>query len=374
VTFPASAHRDGEDVLILLDGETSRLQVAGVELRASPDSAVAAGLLPAMARGTPLAVEGRVSPVLLSNVSRIQEILVGWRSGFRRVQVLADPASPWSGPPARAAAMFSGGVDSLYTVVRHRQELGALVFVHGVSEVPASGMAHDDAARRARQTAERLELPFLEASTDLRRTLQAHLPRKFTLGALLAAIGHALASAYSGLLIPGSPWPADDPYGTHPLLDPLWSSDRMEVRRIGSDTTRPEKVAVVAEHPELLEQLQVCPRPGTGLNCGRCSKCVCTLLCLHLAGIARPPSFPHPAGTEDVEALRPTTFFIHMWEETLEALEADQAPDDLLRAVRRYVAAVGRNRGWWGRVRRAGALAARAVGRRDRPPAVRSRR
>jgi hypothetical protein len=61
------------------------------------------------------------------------------------------------------------------------------------------------------------------------------------------------------------------------------------------EATRLEKISKYIAHSALaLETLQVCwdPDPGT-LNCGRCSKCIWTMLALHIAGVLdRAPTFP----------------------------------------------------------------------------------
>src|SRR5690606_31296538 len=72
-------------------------------------------------------------------------------------------------------------------------------------------------------------------------------------------------------------------WGTHPLLDHLWSSDLTAIRHLGNDAFRAEKVAAIAARPELLDHLWVCHRDPLE-NCGICPKCSRTMAVLKVLG------------------------------------------------------------------------------------------
>jgi hypothetical protein len=78
------------------------------------------------------------------------------------------------------------------------------------------------------------------------------------------------------------------PYGTHPLLDPLYSSSDLRIRHDGIELSRLEKTRLIAGWDVALQNLRVCNqyrqyRSGR-LNCGRCEKCVRTMLGLLAVG------------------------------------------------------------------------------------------
>jgi hypothetical protein len=72
------------------------------------------------------------------------------------------------------------------------------------------------------------------------------------------------------------------PYGTHPLLDPSYSSRDMRIRHENVTMSRLDKTALIAEWDVALQHMRVCNRtynyrPET-FNCGQCEKCVRTML------------------------------------------------------------------------------------------------
>jgi hypothetical protein len=87
------------------------------------------------------------------------------------------------------------------------------------------------------------------------------------------------------------------PFGTHPLIDPYYSSSDLRVHHDGIELSRLDKVRLIADWPVALENLRVCNRflayePGK-LNCGKCEKCVRTMLELLVLGkLGEAKAFP----------------------------------------------------------------------------------
>jgi hypothetical protein len=122
------------------------------------------------------------------------------------------------------------------------------------------------------------------------------------IGGVLAGLGVAMAP--ETLLIPSS-WTYQDlhPYGTHPLVDPLWSTEATEVIHHGAGTTRSGKIEYIAERQSLLDQLQVCWK-SCASNCGNCPKCIRTSLVLHLLG-REAENLPAFRSLEQLKMLKP---------------------------------------------------------------------
>ena len=81
-----------------------------------------------------------------------------------------------------------------------------------------------------------------------------------------------------------NPWDKLAPYGSHPLTDPLCSSDRVRIQHIGCAYRRHEKLLEVARDDFLLQRIRVCWQDN-GLNCGKCEKCLHFRMALTLAGL-----------------------------------------------------------------------------------------
>lgn len=95
------------------------------------------------------------------------------------------------------------------------------------------------------------------------------------------------------------------PAGSHPLLDPLFASEWLTFDHHGLELGRPGKVAdLIARHPELLPYLKVCYTEDDAGNCGRCRKCLWTMIALLGAGgLHRASLFPDEIDVDAVSRL-----------------------------------------------------------------------
>lgn len=251
---------------------------------------IAAGLPVAMSLGLPLQIDGPVCPRFLENLSVLQEILADWHPRLSPVVVQASPGGLGSDvavPERETFSFFSGGVDSFATVCRHQRELSRLILVWGF-DIPRD---NPSLWTRVRQhmaaAADGLGHPLISVETNVRQLLdRAGDWGVVTHGAALASVAHLFGRSPHRVLVPASHHLRDRfPWGTHPVLDPLWSSEALELVHDGAELTRLEKTLLVAEHEVALRHLRVCWRnPENAYNCGACEKCVRTMISLELAG------------------------------------------------------------------------------------------
>ncbi|MEZ5295067.1 MAG: hypothetical protein R2697_01950 [Ilumatobacteraceae bacterium] len=268
--------RDGDVVTVSFDDAGEQLVARfrlppGLEASDSPDVALAAGWLPAMRRGVPLHVDGEVSPRLASGASRIAEILLTWDRDlhdpgwYRSVPLVATPrtaptpSSVRSGR-GRVACFFTGGVDSFHSVVQLRNEIDALVFVHGFDLLDDwNDQLNRRISERLHEAASMLGLPLIEVESNLaafgrvERRVE-RLPRR--------GDGRRGTSAVAGLLQVRDPGLhhvcAALPAGLAPDGRPLWSSEELEIVHHGADSARTEKLRAVADDPASRRHLRVC--------------------------------------------------------------------------------------------------------------------
>jgi hypothetical protein len=286
----------------------------GEQVRSEPF--LVAGLMPAMVSGGGLAVSSDlgISPRLLASLPRIQQILHTWIPALRKIDVEARPEMPVAARPG-AACFFSGGVDSTYTYLKHADELTHLILIHGLDIHHEDEASFSRALDPARDLAQRLGKVLIPVRTNAREFCKAHgLTMLLFHGALLASV--SLLLGFGRNYIPASQTYDDlEPWGSHALLDPLWSTEASEIIYDGGEARRIDKVAAVAERPELLASLRVCAA-GTGANCGACDKCLLTLTALRLVG-AHTAAFPK-LDLERLKALKINLdnleYFVEMWE------------------------------------------------------------
>lgn len=278
---------------------TLRLTLGGEELSArfsceqdigsASDSLAALTLLPAMKAGAPLELPEPVSPRLLSAMPRIQDVYHAWeRDRFERVEVVAQTRTEHPAPASGVGCLFSGGLDSFYTLLKHREEVTHLIFADGY-DIPQQDTARRErAVSVARKVADELGKSLIEVHTDLLLFARdAGLRWELYHGAALAAVALLFQDRLGRVLIPASFSYADlFPWGSHPILDPLYSTEQTTIEHSGCEATRVEKAGYVSAYPVAMRNLRVCTARHTDYNCGRCEKCVRTMLNLRAAGVS----------------------------------------------------------------------------------------
>jgi hypothetical protein len=279
---------------------TERPPVSG-----SADAFLASALIPAMRCRLPLRIEGAVSPRVLHGAGRVQRTMSVWNEALRSVEVEPSQLLPQTREADGAVgAFFSGGVDSFYTIQRHREEITHLVFVHGFDIRLGQQHFREQVADALRRCAGELGLPLIEVETNLRDfgDAYAHWTEEYH-GAALAAVALFLAPRFEKILIPATfAYAFLFPYGSHPGLDPLWSSESLEIVHDGCDATRFEKVEALASWDTALRTLRVCWQTKSGrYNCCQCWKCLWTMAFLRACGaLERAATFERPL---DLKAL-----------------------------------------------------------------------
>jgi hypothetical protein len=266
-------------------------------LLAPPGNALLAALLPiAMAVGEPLRLDQPVSERLLGSTGQLMDLFEQWgprwRARLRPVEISA-PAAPASPAGAGTALFFSCGVDSFYTLQRQRPS--HLLFVKGF-DVDASNAG---LARRVEsavsETAAASGLEVLLVESNVRSLSEQHLNWELYHGAAMASVGLAAGGLLNRFIIASS-WAGRNvrPWGSHALLDPLWSTEATEFVHDRTEAVRWQRVEAISREPLALERLRVCWQPGEGeYNCGRCSKCLLTMSMLDMAGaLERCPTLP----------------------------------------------------------------------------------
>ena len=113
---------------------------ASMVMTAIADPFAAAMLMPSMQSGEPLEIIPPVSPRLSFNLPRIWDIFHTWWPHLARIPIRAEPRPIHArhGPDC-GATFFSGGVDSFYSLLKHRCGAGTLpvplshvIFMRGV--------------------------------------------------------------------------------------------------------------------------------------------------------------------------------------------------------------------------------------------------
>ncbi|MGQ0612903.1 MAG: hypothetical protein ACT4PV_04065 [Planctomycetaceae bacterium] len=227
-------------------------------------------------------------------------------------------------------------MDSRYTLLRRRAEVTHLLFVLGFDVPLADARLAATAQAGLGALADREGKILWQVATNLRETPLARLPWEVGFGGALAGAAHLLSPAFSRALLAASFYPGfSPPWGSHPDLDPLWSTEAMEFRHDGFEHHRADKIRALAAHPEMLPGLRVCWRSKDGTaNCSRCEKCLRTMAKLLTCGaLGACPEFG-PLDIEAVARLEIPRQLLFTWRISLVELERAGGHDELCKAIR----------------------------------------
>lgn len=277
------------------------------------------------------------------------EMLRVWRSWYSYVEEvdLHCQTRPGEGERRRqrVGALFSGGVDSFFTLLRDRDRLHPLrrrrvedlVTVWGYDIPLSRPEAFGRVRARFHDLASEVGCEFLEVATNLRETRWTSAPwGELSHGCALAAAGHFLGGRLGTVYVPATGGYRDlHPWGSHPLTDPLLSSARISFVHDGADTRRVDKLSDLVRSPLALGELRVCWRSETDENCGKCMKCLRTMIGLELLdALSSTSRFDAHAVTPERVA---NLYCAHPWDyrelEDLVKLAASVGRDDLAAAL-----------------------------------------
>ncbi len=267
------------------------------DIAVTADPFVVGCLVPAVHLGEKrLTVDGGMCPGLREGLVTAMGILSHWSGGRYRplaIEAGSSREDPWPSTAHNAGLCLSGGIDSLAALrvnrLNYRPEdpwyIKDGLMVHGfdIGGVAARGAKYpvfDRAMAAMTAVADDAGITLVPVYTNVRHLCdERDLWLTYFFGAVLAAAGHALAGRLRLLFIASSyDIPHLHPCGSHPMLDPEYSSQALLVRHRDLALSRLEKHRIVAEWPAAFNNFRVClANVPDRLNCGRCEKCVRTM-------------------------------------------------------------------------------------------------
>ena len=343
------------------------LEAAGY-LRMSANPFIAALLLPSMRLNENLIVNAPASQKLLATLPRIMTLYHDWNHRFRVIEVGTNGGeSLEASAPRSVGQFFSGGVDSFYTLNANlieqsnwTERITHLILIHGF-DIPLRDTAFFDRVySMAKDVGNKCGVRVIKVATNAKQLLKLVLARQIIktvtdgkqvakvgtyirqvvkataslrqerytqmpdqiltwdmyFGAVLASVGLALRM-FRRIYIPSSTATTEMgprglyPWGSHPDLDPLWSTEQTSFINHGSDRYRLEKTQTIAGFDLAREHLRVCwEMRDRAYNCCKCEKCIRTMLELYLAGkLSEFKTFPvvlTPELVRDINLAAPT--------------------------------------------------------------------
>ena len=301
----------------------------GDDLAEDPNAFVTAAIMPAVRHGeSRLAVEGKVCPGLRNGLTSAAMVVRRWSGltdgGLPKLEPSEGFTASVPSQISRTACFFSGGIDSMCTLRCNRLDYprdhpfsirdALVVFGFGLGYSASEESWHralfDDLVHRLSNVTADADATLIPVYTNIKHIDEDwdFWERHFH-GAALVSCAHALSHRISTVLI-GSTFRIDhlEPWGSHPLLDSYYGSAALRVIHDGAHLHREAKTKIISDWPVALNNLHVCLDPNAArdqeqINCGKCEKCIRTMLTLMLHGkLDQCQSFPANDVSQDLLA------------------------------------------------------------------------
>lgn len=319
-------------------------------LTPDPNAFLMAALVPAWGAGEErIHIEGALCPLLCRNLKVVFAKLAAWFPADFGPPPRLEPTEGWvtSEPVGQSVSLLSCGIDSLATLYwnirniprHHSRAIRAALYVSYDRESEPS-------LERLRQSTGARRKPVENIATDAGIDAVAVRSNGWWLasdgyffdlkwhGAAFASAGAMMSKTFQRVYIAAGPDPAVDlPWGSHPMLDPYYSSAHLAVEH---DTilTRLEKTRMVSEWQAGLDNLRICQNHTDGeRNCGACEKCIRTSLMLLILGRLESEALPRELTPEmigllhEYEMISAVEGVIDYYEDILPQLFAMGRPD-----------------------------------------------
>jgi hypothetical protein len=333
-------------------------------LSCNPHAFLSGCIVPAMHYGEErVFMDAEICPELRDGLITAMSLLRHWYYDPDRklVRIEAGTRSDMPAPrtPERAGIFFSGGIDSFATLranrlgfpLEHPWSIRDGLLVYGLELDAPEAFKH--VLHLLSGVAQDVGVILIPVYTNLYlnyRQEDAEDNWSFWTNEFESAVFSAVAHAFSRRLSVISLASSQDiphlhPHGSHPLLDPNYSSSDLRIRHDGIALSRYAKTKLVAEWDVALQHLRVCNayrRYGPGaVNCGECRKCVQAMVTLlALGALDRTRAFPvHDVSAELLLAgARPKTPYQAFSYQELMAPLAEKGRHDLVRAIEHILA------------------------------------
>lgn len=257
------------------------------------DAFLIPGLLAGMYFKEDIEVRGTISPRLAYHLEEYQKLLFYRNSKVvTPVQIKYAQLKPLQAKPRGVGSTFSGGVDSFYTLWEHLPmnqpipefQVTHALFIFGFDIIKKNKQKYTALHTRFSDVLRNLNIELIPLETNINSIIISRMFFPHFYGPILIGTAHVFGKLFNKFYIPNSNdfwqnlnWTSS----SNPGSDPLLSSDTMEIIHHGVVTRRVEKVEALSDWEPFQKNLRVCSQQqvsGQVLNCGRCEKCVRTMI------------------------------------------------------------------------------------------------
>lgn len=259
----------------------------------------------AMSQGKDLIIHGSGTRQTQENAEKLSDIWTYWLpEKYSPIKVsFTEIRKPESTLGKKNLLLFSGGVDSTYTIIEKEFDTPPdILTIQGMDYKISDSAKFEQAIQKTNILVEKYANQRISIRSNAYDIYKKYdLPPRLTFVFLLASSSFLYIETYKTVTM------ASDfsvyqqfealPYGSSIATDQLYKSGDFQLETHGNNVTRAEKLPVIMQNKWALKSLSLCKnkkiRPE---NCGVCSKCVRTkYMMLATTGIIPKESFIDPS-------------------------------------------------------------------------------
>lgn len=287
------------------------------DLSCNPHAFLVGCILPALHHGEKrISIDAEICPGLRNGLMTAMSWIRHWShkpvTGLIQIEAKNRRRVPEGRTGDRAGFFFSGGIDGLATIRLNRLSYpldhpwsikDALIISGPYWESNDQPETFEKALGDLSELAQDAAIDLIPVYTNVRELDRDSSRFIYEYhGALLASVAHAFARRFRLVTISSSD---DIPslatlnlrnlrrLGSHPLLDPNYSSSDLQIKFGDITLTRFGKTKLLADWDAALNCIKLCPSNWPGANCGKCEKCIRTeLALLALDSLSKAKAFP----------------------------------------------------------------------------------
>ncbi len=308
---------------------------------------VASVFVGALKQHASIVADGELNCLVSANAPKISRLYQLWNMGYGEGSVLAKSLKEDSTERHAVGCFFSGGVDSFYSYLKNlnesQEKITHFIFVHGFDIDLRNKELLETTLDNIRSTAKEVGIEVILVKTNLREITDPLIDWSWTFGSALGAVALFLRNGFKTIYIPSSV-SQDElyPWGSHPDLDPLWSTEKTTLIHDGIEATRFEKIEKYVGHsPLAAKYLRVCFLNTKGTyNCGTCAKCLRTMIDLSIVeSLKKSQTFPNKIDIRKVRMLDTRALSSKLFlKRSLKELEARNKDLELQTALKQALA------------------------------------
>jgi len=269
-----------------------------------PHAFLLACIMPAMRCGEKrIYIDAEICPELKAGLEMVVCLTCHWYGGDR--QPVTIDVRPLKTVPSRptspkAGFFFSGGVDSMSTLrgnrLRYPESHPGYIkdgfLIYGIENYESTSSKKQLEAFNLHisalgNVAKAANIELIPVYTNV-KSIDAELEKDWIFweyefqGTVLAAVAYAFSSRITEVFIASTcDIQSLGPMASHPMTDPNFSSSYLRVHHDNFALSRLDKVKLISDWPEALDNLKVCFLNSSDLlNCGQCEKCLRTMTAL----------------------------------------------------------------------------------------------